>query len=205
MWVGYPDELKPMETEFNGQPVAGGTYPAAIWKTFVEAARSYKEYAPRRPRRRTTRPPPPRRRRRRRPARPRPRRPRRRPRTARRPARAAARPPEDTAPQDTAPEEPGAPPAEQQPPAEPDTGTGGATAPAGLAVAPRSPGGQGRDTLREPTAQKRHSSSAALVIPIRVPATISTSSQPGGRGPMRSGPASDVGAVEAELDRRAPA
>ena len=46
MWVGYPDELKPMETEFNGQPVAGGTYPAAIWKTFVEAARNYKEYAP---------------------------------------------------------------------------------------------------------------------------------------------------------------
>ena len=36
VWVGYPDELRPMETEFNGQPVAGGTYPAAIWKSFVE-------------------------------------------------------------------------------------------------------------------------------------------------------------------------
>ncbi len=44
VWVGYPDELRPMETEFNGQPVAGGTYPAAIWKSFVEQALSYKEY-----------------------------------------------------------------------------------------------------------------------------------------------------------------
>jgi penicillin-binding protein 1A len=46
VWVGYPDELRPMETEFNGQPVAGGTYPAAIWKSFVEAAQRYKEYGP---------------------------------------------------------------------------------------------------------------------------------------------------------------
>jgi penicillin-binding protein 1A len=37
VWVGYPDEFKPMETEFQGEPVAGGTYPAAIWKTFVQA------------------------------------------------------------------------------------------------------------------------------------------------------------------------
>jgi penicillin-binding protein 1A len=44
VWVGYPDELRPMETEFNGEPVAGGTYPAAIWKSFVEAARRYEEY-----------------------------------------------------------------------------------------------------------------------------------------------------------------
>ena len=44
VWVGYPDELRPMETEFNGEPVAGGTYPAAIWKSFVEAARKYDEY-----------------------------------------------------------------------------------------------------------------------------------------------------------------
>ena len=28
VWVGYPDEFKPMETEFQGEPVAGGTYPA---------------------------------------------------------------------------------------------------------------------------------------------------------------------------------
>jgi penicillin-binding protein 1A len=44
VWVGFPDELRPMETEFNGQPVAGGTYPAAIWKSFVEKALTYKEY-----------------------------------------------------------------------------------------------------------------------------------------------------------------
>ena len=28
VWVGYPDALKPMLTEFNGEPVAGGTLPA---------------------------------------------------------------------------------------------------------------------------------------------------------------------------------
>ena len=27
VWVGYPDEFKPMKTEFQGEPVAGGTYP----------------------------------------------------------------------------------------------------------------------------------------------------------------------------------
>ena len=37
VWVGYPDELKSMYTEFGGQPVAGGTYPASIFRTFVES------------------------------------------------------------------------------------------------------------------------------------------------------------------------
>ena len=37
VWVGYPDELKSMNTEFGGQPVAGGTYPASIFRTFVES------------------------------------------------------------------------------------------------------------------------------------------------------------------------
>ena len=37
VWVGYPDEFKPMETEFQGEPVAGGTFPAGIFKTFVES------------------------------------------------------------------------------------------------------------------------------------------------------------------------
>ena len=37
VWVGYPDEFRPMETEFQGEPVAGGTYPAGIFKTFVES------------------------------------------------------------------------------------------------------------------------------------------------------------------------
>jgi penicillin-binding protein 1A len=31
VWVGYPNTLKPMKTEFRGGPVAGGTYPAEIW------------------------------------------------------------------------------------------------------------------------------------------------------------------------------
>ncbi|MFL5894369.1 MAG: transglycosylase domain-containing protein [Thermoleophilaceae bacterium] len=37
VWVGYPDRLKPMLTEFHGQPVAGGTYPAEIWHDFMTA------------------------------------------------------------------------------------------------------------------------------------------------------------------------
>ena len=38
VWVGYPNAFKSMETEFNGEPVAGGTYPAAIFRTFMESA-----------------------------------------------------------------------------------------------------------------------------------------------------------------------
>ena len=41
VWVGYPDEVMPMKPptfSFNGEPVAGGTYPAAIWQTFMKSA-----------------------------------------------------------------------------------------------------------------------------------------------------------------------
>jgi penicillin-binding protein 1A len=38
VWVGYPDKLVPMTTDFNGQPVFGGTYPALIWHDFMLAA-----------------------------------------------------------------------------------------------------------------------------------------------------------------------
>jgi penicillin-binding protein 1A len=38
VWVGYPSELRPMLTEFHGDSVAGGTYPALIWKSFMERA-----------------------------------------------------------------------------------------------------------------------------------------------------------------------
>jgi penicillin-binding protein 1A len=38
VWVGYPSELRPMLTEFHGDAVAGGTYPALIWKSFMETA-----------------------------------------------------------------------------------------------------------------------------------------------------------------------
>ena len=31
VWVGYPDKVQSMETEYAGGPVAGGTYPAEIW------------------------------------------------------------------------------------------------------------------------------------------------------------------------------
>jgi penicillin-binding protein 1A len=37
VWVGYPNEFKSMETEFAGEPVAGGTYPASIFASFIEA------------------------------------------------------------------------------------------------------------------------------------------------------------------------
>jgi penicillin-binding protein 1A len=37
VWVGYPDKLKPMLTEFAGKPVEGGTYPALIWHDFMTA------------------------------------------------------------------------------------------------------------------------------------------------------------------------
>jgi membrane peptidoglycan carboxypeptidase len=38
VWVGYPTTLKPMLTEFHGEPVSGSTYPALIWKSFMEKA-----------------------------------------------------------------------------------------------------------------------------------------------------------------------
>ena len=41
VWVGYPNKLRPMLTEFDGEPVAGGTYPALIWKSFMEQALPY--------------------------------------------------------------------------------------------------------------------------------------------------------------------
>ena len=38
VWVGYPNKLVPMTTDFNGGPVFGGTFPALIWKDFMLAA-----------------------------------------------------------------------------------------------------------------------------------------------------------------------
>lgn len=35
VWVGYPNGLQPMLTEFGGEPVTGGTFPALIWRAFV--------------------------------------------------------------------------------------------------------------------------------------------------------------------------
>jgi hypothetical protein len=41
VWVGYPTTLRPMLTEYNGDAVAGGTFPALIWKTFMERTLRY--------------------------------------------------------------------------------------------------------------------------------------------------------------------
>jgi penicillin-binding protein 1A len=41
VWVGYPTRLKPMLTEYHGDAVAGGTYPALIWKSFMERSLAY--------------------------------------------------------------------------------------------------------------------------------------------------------------------
>ena len=46
VWVGYPDKLKPMLTEFNGEPVAGGTLPTQIWHAFMTAADKQLKLAP---------------------------------------------------------------------------------------------------------------------------------------------------------------
>src|SRR5437764_14445209 len=35
VWVGYPDRLQYMRTEYHGQPVEGGTYPADIWRDMM--------------------------------------------------------------------------------------------------------------------------------------------------------------------------
>ena len=41
VWVGYPTAERSMYTEYHGSPVAGGTYPALIWKAFMSKALPY--------------------------------------------------------------------------------------------------------------------------------------------------------------------
>jgi penicillin-binding protein 1A len=38
VWVGYPNGLVPMTSDFNGKPVLGGTFPALIWHDFMTTA-----------------------------------------------------------------------------------------------------------------------------------------------------------------------
>jgi len=38
VWVGYPNKLVPMLTQWDGGPVEGGDYPAAIWHNFMVSA-----------------------------------------------------------------------------------------------------------------------------------------------------------------------
>jgi penicillin-binding protein 1A len=41
VWVGYPNKLVSMRTEYHGSPVVGGTYPALIFRAFMEKALKY--------------------------------------------------------------------------------------------------------------------------------------------------------------------
>src|SRR5207248_2793098 len=41
VWVGYTNRLRPLTYEYHGKPVAGGTFPALIWKSFMERALPY--------------------------------------------------------------------------------------------------------------------------------------------------------------------
>jgi penicillin-binding protein 1A len=43
VWVGYPEGAKPMQTEYHGQPVAGGTYPAEIWHDFMVSMKGIRD------------------------------------------------------------------------------------------------------------------------------------------------------------------
>jgi penicillin-binding protein 1A len=45
VWVGYPNNLESMTTDFNGGPVSGGTFPALIWRDFM--VRAYNIFATR--------------------------------------------------------------------------------------------------------------------------------------------------------------
>ncbi len=38
VWIGYPTKLTPMLSQYHGQAVAGGTFPADIWRVFNQLA-----------------------------------------------------------------------------------------------------------------------------------------------------------------------
>ena len=46
VWVGYPNDVRSMSYQYHGKPVAGGTFPALIWKSFMENALPYLHDAP---------------------------------------------------------------------------------------------------------------------------------------------------------------
>jgi penicillin-binding protein 1A len=46
VWIGYPNTLRPMLSEFQGGAVAGGTLPALIWRSFMESALPFLQDAP---------------------------------------------------------------------------------------------------------------------------------------------------------------
>ncbi len=46
VWVGFPDSVKPMTTEYNGGPVDGGTIPAELFNSIVHAYEDLKASRP---------------------------------------------------------------------------------------------------------------------------------------------------------------
>jgi penicillin-binding protein 1A len=46
VWVGYPTTLRPMLTEYHGDAVAGGTFPAEIFKRFTQRALDLEGWKP---------------------------------------------------------------------------------------------------------------------------------------------------------------
>ena len=199
MWVGYPDEFKPMKTEFQGAAGRGRHVPRRDLEDLHGVAAEVRPAAQEGRRRRHRQGPradadaqgdgqrdaPARRRRRAATAAP--------PATGggtAAPADTATQPSDRRRPADAAADTYPAP-ASGRPPHRPPAPTGRRhrAGPAGhgdarTADGPRAAderldaasaraqaGGQGRETSREPSAQKRHGSSAALVIPIRGPVT----------------------------------
>ena len=161
VWVGYPNEFRSMETEFQGEAVAGGTYPGRDLQDLrgvdpadlpAEGGRGGRRDHARRPDHAAGDD--------RDPGADRRARDGRRDRDPR--SRRSPRPPVEETPVEPPVEEP------RRPRADGD-------------VAPEAePSGQGRDTCRFPATLNRQGSSAALVIPIRGPATTSSDDQPGG-------------------------
>jgi penicillin-binding protein 1A len=49
VWVGYVKGGLPMETEYHGQPVAGGTFPADIWQDFMVSAKRIRDARAKKP------------------------------------------------------------------------------------------------------------------------------------------------------------
>jgi penicillin-binding protein 1A len=43
VWVGYPKGGRAMESEYHGEPVAGGTYPAELWRDFMLRVKAIRE------------------------------------------------------------------------------------------------------------------------------------------------------------------
>ena len=199
IWVGYPDSVTPMETEYGGAPGRRRDVPGADLLPDRQRLRRRLAGRPRKARPtgrldgqrpRPRRPPP-----RVRPATDSPRRDdRRSPRSGG--ARAApAAPPQQRTGRAPRPAAVGIPAA--APPA-PRGRQAAASRPA--SGQPPAGAGSGRDRNGLPAAQKRHGSSVALLIPIRGPVATSTSRQSAARARSSNGARSSARAVELEPD-----